>query len=205
MPKRDQTPRERRIRYEFLIERDGNRCRKCGYELPKNLYLLEIDHINGDEHDWRPLNLGLACRSCNASMGALLQKQRVKAGARVVSHARARADIDAADPNAPLAINQKFHDDAKAWMEGQVRAAEANGETCDKEDLSASAAELFHLSIPTTKRYLKESCSSVGVLMEIKDARGNVAITLKPQPPGPAQVRLDGSYQTQMEIKDVHL
>ncbi len=51
---------------DFLSERDGEKCHYCGTK-----HYLTIDHIvpicQGGDNDI--LNLGLACRNCNASKG----------------------------------------------------------------------------------------------------------------------------------------
>jgi hypothetical protein len=196
-------PNPLKVIYAFLADRDGNKCWRCGAILPGNQMLFEIDHKNGNKNDWRPANLGLAHRSCNGKAGAVKQHQQiVKRGKVVASSKRARAEIDVTDPNASLVINKKFHDDAKEWMENQVIQAHQVGQTCEKKDLIYSAAERFHLSGISTQRYLLESCSSAGILMETKDADGNAVITLKPLPPDRRQMNLDGSYQTEMDIEN---
>ena len=59
--------------YRWLVLRDGERCSRC-FEIPTTrnenteTQSLEIDHIDGNEHNWEEDNLRLLCKSCNVTL-----------------------------------------------------------------------------------------------------------------------------------------
>jgi 5-methylcytosine-specific restriction endonuclease McrA len=58
----------RRILKRYLISKIGPACNKCGFvgrHPDDDHWVVELDHINGDEHDHRPENLRLLCPTCH--------------------------------------------------------------------------------------------------------------------------------------------
>jgi hypothetical protein len=74
--------------------------------------------------------------------------------------------------------------------------------TFDSKDAVNSGAQVFGPSPITVRRWLDKLVSSAGPLREDTDAMKHKVLVLKPQPPNPAQMYLDGTYQTQMDMKD---
>ena len=73
MPKRSLSPKIRKSFVDFLIQRDGTQCRRCGSSIDDSRkcrgHAIELDHINGDRSDYAAENLQLLCKSCNSSKG----------------------------------------------------------------------------------------------------------------------------------------
>jgi len=73
------SPAANQITYDFIVQRDGPKCRNCLLPPPQfegrskrgeivvTYGRHDIDHKNNDAGDWRPDNLQLLCRSCNVS------------------------------------------------------------------------------------------------------------------------------------------
>ena len=57
------SPAVHRIRYDDLLERDGEKCMICGGSPDE--FGLEIDHINGNPIDHHLINLRLVHKKCN--------------------------------------------------------------------------------------------------------------------------------------------
>ena len=68
----------RRLRYRYLVLRDGERCYLCG-QVPLGAedcitYSLDIDHYDEDKTNDDEANLRLCCRPCNVTKQNLLRR-----------------------------------------------------------------------------------------------------------------------------------
>jgi hypothetical protein len=67
------TDRAKRYRAQSAITQKEKRCIYCG--VPGGARRkLDVEHINGDESDENPANLGYGCRPCNTVKGAVFAK-----------------------------------------------------------------------------------------------------------------------------------
>lgn len=68
------TDRQRRRRARAIMRQTGNqkRCLFCGSS--RN---IRVHHLNGNESDEDPSNLGPACHSCNVRIGWTLRRSRI--------------------------------------------------------------------------------------------------------------------------------
>src|SRR5207247_11014604 len=57
------SPREYRITYAALVEREGEFCQVCQEKPP--MVKLEVDHTDGKVWTWDLRTLGLLCKTCN--------------------------------------------------------------------------------------------------------------------------------------------
>jgi hypothetical protein len=199
VPKRG-SPQRIKLAYAFLIERDGHMCRVCKYT-PKNpnIWELEIDHRDGNENNWAPSNLRLLCRHCNAGLNnghrTMYLESAKTAGVPANEMVSPQVDYNAGSPE--MQVNGACEKPFQRWIVAQVRE---KGVYYSKDAVN-SGAYIFGPSPITMRRYLDELVSPAGPLLEDTDSLKNKVLRLKPQIPNPAQMYLDGSYQTRMEIK----
>jgi hypothetical protein len=178
--------------YRMLVYRDGERCQLCGaVPVTRNNgfepLILEIDHIDGDPHNWQEDDLRLLCKSCNLAArnrascaprrdSACKEREREegRARTRVV-----RAAVDYSSPEAPVTMqaNFLFEVDVRAWILKKV----TEGGFYSKPDAIAAAAEVHGCSPQAVRNYLSKLTSSAGPLQERKDMLGGWMLEFKPE------------------------
>jgi hypothetical protein len=175
-------------------------CRICK-KLPAkpNIWEFEVDHINGNKRDWRPENLRLLCRNCNAGLNS--RKTAYTESTRTSGLPAAevlKTDVDYKAGSPEMQVNVDCEIPFARWIVAQVRE---KGFYSSKDAVN-SGAYIFGPSPITIRRYLDKLVSPAGPLREEPDSLKNKMLSLKPQPPNPVQMFIDGSYQMPMEIKE---
>jgi len=167
--------------YRFLVLRDGEYCQACS-ESPTTRNGLDIDHIDGDEHNNEESNMRLLCRKCNVAREnhrrakrPSVQEERENPRTRVMKQA-----IPYHEGSAEMQANFLFEIDYRSWTLQYVRE---HGFLTKKEAINAGA-ETVGCNPTTAAKYLAKLTSFVGPLTEAKDMLGDIVITLKPQPNG---------------------
>lgn len=181
--------------YRCLVIRDGEECSNCHKKPspavsaasypPKKRVVLEIDHIDGNKHNWSPSNLQLLCKSCNVTKENQARGERRKRPSAVNERERleglpgtriAREFISfAEDAPATMQANALYELSFRAWILGQLEASEA----IDKKEAVRSGAEVAGCSPTTTARYLEKLVSAVGPLEEVIDSLGVTLVRFK--------------------------
>jgi len=167
--------------YRFLVLRDGEFCKICG-DPPTTRNGLDIDHIDGDEHNNEESNLRLLCRKCNVARenrrrtkSPSVREERENPRTRVLKQA-----IPYHEGSAEMQANFLFEVDYRTWLVEFIREL---GWITKKEAINAGA-EIVGCNPTTSAKYLAKLTSLAGPLLESKDMLGDVIITLKPQPHG---------------------
>lgn len=155
--------RERKKRYRFLVDRDGEMCRNCQIRGTKET--LVIDHVNNDNSDNRPENLQLLCRRCNFLKNS---------GKRPVDNVSVCVCEERPLPP-EMEKNRRTEPKFRQWLFGKVLAS---GKIAYEEALNAGA-EYVGASTETVKRYLRKMTSSEGNYVILNDANGYPYIHLK--------------------------
>ena len=161
MPKRLH-PRNRKHVYTALVQRQGGEyCGSCS----RRGVPLEIHHLDGDAEDWRPENLALWCRSCNAREGARRQQMRCDpegggGGERWRASYERRKEFGFEGGEAAHKSNLVYE---PSWKKLVVEWCQKQG-YIRKSDAVDGMAELLDCSTQTTERYWRKATSSVGWL-----------------------------------------
>jgi len=159
---RIRNPAVRYLLYEFLAQRDGRKCAKCGS--PDSERELIINHIDGNTLNTNLTNLNLLCRSCNVP-----QKRTVPMD--TIPYVRERVIVQGehglmlVDASPEIRLNRAREPQWRRWLmdrlisEGRVLLRDAiNG-----------GAEFCHISPTTARRYLAKMLSSEGPLYVLEE------------------------------------
>ena len=143
--------RRRKRARRFLIERDGNVCKKCRVSGKKKK--LVIDHIDNNNSNNNYDNMQLLCYACNYKKNPRL-KERIQPLDVCVSVKKRANPFEKSE----IAINEEKEPQFRLFVEHVI---EEHGEF-ELEDLINSGAEVVKISIITAKRHLKKMTSSYG-------------------------------------------
>jgi len=167
--------------YRFLVLRDGELCQTCG-EIPTTRNGLDIDHIDGAEHNNEESNLRLLCRTCNVARenrrrakNPSVQEERENPRTRVLKQA-----IPYHEGSAEMQANFLFEVDYRSWL---LKFIDESEFITKKEAINAGA-EMVGCNPTTSAKYLAKLTSLAGPLTETKDMVGEVVITFRPRPNG---------------------
>ena len=188
MPKRF-TPKVYTTIYKMLAARDGDACLICGKTHPA--VKLEIDHADGDIHNWDPENLHLLCKRDNLALRNKSTREHIaiiRAYSASIVCERERTKgcsgeievteiVDYRNGSIEMQANSYFENLVIDFILTTIREQHQ----ADRKDLINSAAQFARCSPITAKRYLEKLTSSIGPLSETRDGFGNVIIVLKPQ------------------------
>lgn len=179
MPKRF-TPRERKIIYDFLVQRDGPRCMGC--QKPEEEVELVINHKDGDRKNNHPDNLDLRCRRCNLEWMVKMNLQgtgvrpsgvsvdeSVKVGVRVGRALK----VDEEPPE--MRVNREKEPLWRAWVLGRI----IEGPPVQIWEAVDGGAEKYDVSQITVGRWLKKMLSPQGPLRLSEGRRGFQFLWLK--------------------------
>ena len=171
--------------YRFLVERDGEFCQVCGKTPAANnsrrKVVLEIDHKDNNSKNWETGNLQILCKACNVG-----KENKRRAGSSAVyvwatANPMTRISKQVVDYKndapATMQANALFENDFRSWA-CEIIARESY---LMREDAINGGAEVIGCSPATTERYLKKLTSRFGILVELKDMLGNVALKFKPE------------------------
>jgi len=225
MTPRRWAPSTQRWVYLYLIERDGEICRRC-HQSPGELYpnnphaCLQIDHRDGNPFNNSPGNLALLCAGCNqaeenerrsgrrhaAPVGNSPSFARVRAEGRPDTRiARQLVDYSDSENSGAMRANSLFELRARSWILSEVRGRGF----ITREHAIAGAAEFVGCSVSTATRYLAKLLSPVGVLqvspLEVsEDMFSQPVITFKPAfelPAAPVEIQ-NGCSGTEANIDE---
>jgi hypothetical protein len=169
--------------YRFLVLRDGEVCRDCG-EIPTTRNSLDIDHIDGDQHNKEESNMRLLCRRCNVARenrrraknpSVQEERERENPRTRVLKQA-----IPYHEGSAEMQANFLFEIDYRSWL---LKFMDEYEFITKKEAINAGA-EVVGCNPTTSAKYLAKLTSLAGPLCETKDMTGEVVILYRPRPAG---------------------
>jgi len=169
--------------YRFLVLRDGEVCRECG-EIPTTRNSLDIDHIDGDQHNKEESNMRLLCRRCNVARenrrraknpSVQEERERENPRTRVLKQA-----IPYHEGSAEMQANFLFEVDYRTWL---LKFMDEYEFITKKEAINAGA-EMVGCNPTTSAKYLAKLTSLAGPLCETKDMTGEVVILYRPRPAG---------------------
>ncbi len=160
MSKRRRTEREIRVklspqayalRYNDVVDRDGEKCAICGNPPP-----LELDEINGRVNDHRLLNQRLLCKRCNVKeewrrrrgMAESAVRERVAAKENMAARLGVAVDSPRGDMSYESSVNLAKEPAFRQWVLG-ILVVEENHSWDDFRD---SGAEMFGISTVTSER-----------------------------------------------------
>jgi hypothetical protein len=164
--------RTRDKHYKIIANRDGERCKICGWKGDsKNLV---IDHIDNNNSNNELSNLQLLCRSDNnrknpRGKGKLLSPMYVCVSSREFE------EVKRASPE--MEKNTEAEPTFRHWIFEELRERI----TLPIDEVIDSGAEVSHCSQETIKRYLRKICSPVGFAYLRPDGGGKKWILLKVQ------------------------
>ena len=166
------TKRERKIIYQFLVQRDEERCQECG-ESPPDV-LLEVDHKDGEYRNHDPANLRLLCRSCNRRDG--VRRRQISVSSRLsefvcvgrveeLATFKARELLDYQRGSLEMKANDIYEVPFINWLyvhlgqHGQILWTDA----------ADGGAQAVGCSPSSTERYLKKLTSFEGPLTRVRN------------------------------------
>lgn len=178
MPNRFQTKQYESIA-PFLDERDGHYCLVCfietGQRRGKGIN-LEIDHADGDRHNWSPSNLHWLCKKHNIKFRSLNSK----------AHASLVAGYSAENERVRKKNNEYVPETRRKqlylsgspemqvnsvslikWLDYMHSMIGANGSISKDDAINAGAIAADDIDIQTTARYYKKHTSILGRFKEI--------------------------------------
>lgn len=156
--------RELKIIKEFLLARDGCKCKICDKYFPADE--LIVDHIDNDYTNWDPDNLQLANQSCNIKKNPPYRSKKDvdKRGGAEKDEGRGRlrlyTEIKAYLNFGDLAMFKnvygelKFNDWLRKEMTKRMRIP--------VEEIIYDGANITGLQPKTTREYLKKLCYKTG-------------------------------------------
>ena len=189
-------------KYDFLVQRDGERCFICHRGPPELKLRLQIDHINGHADDSRSGNLRLLCSDCNhheATLRASNLRQKgnpprlsrglhsdlkerekipvqpqIQNGNRAATE-RVRALVDFGAGSAEMAANELYEVPFREWVLAQL----GEGRTLGKREAIFEGAEVVGCSPTTARNYLEKLVSKAGPAEEGRGDGGQKVIRLR--------------------------
>jgi hypothetical protein len=181
---RFKNPTARATAYLFLVERDTEKCFKCGRRPPE--VRLEINHIDGDPFNNNPKNLNLMCHPCNVSDSWIRRrspdfcsptsererKSRDEAegerrGLESFDNARDPESLerDFSDCSVEIRKSMEMEPTFRTWLMDQIIMRK---EPIPRKEAIYSGAERVGGSPETVERYLHKLTSPLGPLREYK-------------------------------------
>jgi hypothetical protein len=154
----------------YLTERDGYRCFHCGQKPARDDPPLQVDHADGNEHNYRPDNLHWLCSKDNLEFRKLstvdhvriIAEDSAKNGGVCVTGSLAgelyQNTINTDDVPIEIKINIAGR---RAWDNWISEKVEREG-LLAKFDAIYGGAKAARVSSRTTERYFKETISCEG-------------------------------------------
>lgn len=164
--------RQRKRIFKLLVERDGEKCNKCGRKPPNEVKKLVIDRIEnqGDYDDISKLQL--LCYRHNYFKNPR-KKERIPLdkSESVCENRRASPEDMDLDHRTSIDINQQKQPLALPYLEQRLDDS-PNG--VDYGDMVQSLSFVFIISPMTADRYIKPYCCSVGPFEIVQDDKRRV-------------------------------
>ena len=158
-------PATRRVMYDYLALRDGEKCALCGVSGQE--VALVIDHKDGDTLNWSYENLRLLCRSCNNPLKWLHQNRQIGVTPENVCESengnvvvRSERGLMLAEASAEIRLNRVSEPEFRRWLKLRLLGEER----VLLSDAIRGGAEHCGVSTVTARRYLEKLLSSVGCL-----------------------------------------
>lgn len=179
MPNRCQS-KQYELMIPFLMERDGGYCLACFIEHGQRRGIgsvkLEIDHADGDRHNWAPSNLHLLCKTHNIKFRSLSPREHItRMAAYSAENESKRIRLNLYEPelrragiyaigSPEMQVNSRALRKWKTFMHEWI---DANGSITKEVAINAGAVEADDVDIQTTGRYWKKHTSISGRFKEV--------------------------------------
>jgi len=168
--------RQRKRIYKLLVDRDGEKCNKCGKKPPNEIKKLVIDRID-NQGDYSDLNrLQLLCYSCNYKKNPRIKERKplddvsvsecVNVDPNEVKGMNLR-EKEELEPKSEIEINREKEPEVREYVKKRIRKESE----APWKDLIDSAAEVVDISPITTERHIRKLVSSEGEYEKVKSGR----------------------------------
>ena len=160
--------RQRKRIYKLLVDRDGEKCKKCGRKPPNEVKKLVIDRIEnqGDYSDI--IRLQLLCFRCNYLKNPRIKEREPLDERESVYVNPENMDLD---HRTSIDINKEMQPKVLPYLEQRLDDS-PNG--VDYGDIVQSLSFVFTISPITADRYVKPYCRSVGPFEIIQDGKRRI-------------------------------
>ena len=174
MPNRFQSSQRNAI-YPFIAERDGEYCIACfiekGFRRGPGSVKLEIDHADGNKHNWDPRNLHLLCKTHNLKYRSLSSRAHVSllAGYSAVNvsvcvknneyKSATKRAVSYSEGSPEMKVNSIAESN---WLNYMHSMIDQDGSITIDDSVKAGAIAADDVCIQTTGRYLAKHSSSLG-------------------------------------------
>jgi len=160
--------RQRKRLYKYLVDKDGEKCKKCSRTPKIHGTKLVIDRINNNDTSYHPTKIQLLCYKCN-----YLKNPRKRARTTRQECVSESVKLDAKEKEelaipTEIEINRAKEPKCLEYAEQRL-AKEPDG--VPMKDLIDSAAFKADCSPITAERYLRKQWSSAGPYELISSGR----------------------------------
>ena len=166
--------RQRKKLYNFLVERDGEKCKNCSRKPPDEVKKLVIDRID-NQGEYVPENIQLLCYRCN-----YLKNPRMKVSKplddvsvsecvnvdenELSMNSREKEELE---PKSEIEINREKEPEVREYVKKRI----GKDHEVPWRDLIDSAAEIVGISPITAERHIRKMVSSEGECEKVKSGR----------------------------------
>lgn len=142
---------ERKQAYDYLVERDGEKCVKCGDSPP--FVKLQVEHKDGNKFFHHAGNLQLMCGKCNSS-----KSPRGPGRKKAVEFARVRVCVSDKHPK-PSTAEMERNIEGEPVFRDYVKELMRKNWRMEFNVVRDAGAEEAGVSVSTAERYLYKMTS----------------------------------------------